>query len=136
MVPPPPSLATGSVVRGVRLPSITICLTCRHDGVPDSPVVGPALLAETRAAAPAGVRVRAVRCLGNCSRGASAVVCHDGAWAYVFGHLAPGDGADLVEGACLLGGSGDGLMPWRGRPEVLKRGLIARLPPADYEDAP
>ena len=26
----------------------------------------------------------------------------------------------------------DGLMPWRGRPEILKRGLIARVPPIDF----
>ena len=28
-----------------------------------------------------------------------------------------------------------GLMPWRGRPEPLKRGLIARVPPFNVEDA-
>ncbi|TIR82512.1 MAG: metal-binding protein, partial [Mesorhizobium sp.] len=25
----------------------------------------------------------------------------------------------------------DGLIPWRGRPDSLKRGLVARLPPLD-----
>jgi predicted metal-binding protein len=25
-------------------------------------------------------------------------------------------------------------MPWLGRPEPLKRGLIARVPPSNYED--
>ena len=28
----------------------------------------------------------------------------------------------------------DGLMPWRGRPEPLKRGMIARVPPLTYEE--
>ena len=32
----------------------------------------------------------------------------------------------------LLAGAGDGLMPWRGRPEPLKRGLIARVPPLGF----
>ncbi|RUY54192.1 metal-binding protein, partial [Mesorhizobium sp. M7A.F.Ca.CA.001.05.1.1] len=27
--------------------------------------------------------------------------------------------------------SKDGLIPWRGRPDSLKRGLIARIPPLD-----
>ena len=38
----------------------------------------------------------------------------------------------LIEGARLLAGAADGMMPWRGRPEVLKRGLIARVPPIDF----
>jgi len=25
------------------------------------------------------------------------------------------------------------ILPWRGRPEPLKRGLIARVPPIDFE---
>ena len=28
----------------------------------------------------------------------------------------------------------DGLMPWRGRPDALKRGLIARVPPFDFSE--
>jgi predicted metal-binding protein len=37
-----------------------------------------------------------------------------------------------------LAGATDGIMPWRGRPEPLKRGLIARVPPLDFaeEDQP
>ena len=40
----------------------------------------------------------------------------------------------LVQGAQLLAGSADGLMPWRGRPDALKRGLIARVPPFDFSE--
>jgi len=54
----------------------------------------------------------------------------------VFGDLdAASAAAALIEGARLLAGAPDGVMPWRGRPEPLKRGMIARLPPADFEDA-
>ena len=64
-----------------------------------------------------------------------AAMRREGAWTYVFGDLdAARDGAALVEGARLLARSADGLMPWRGRPEPLKRGLIARVPPIEYED--
>jgi len=77
------------------------------------------------------VRVEGVRCLANCSRGPSAAIRCDGAWTYVFGHLDEcRDGPALVEGARLLAAAADGLLPWRGRPEVLKRAMIARLPPA------
>jgi predicted metal-binding protein len=39
-------------------------------------------------------------------------------------------------GAQLLAQATDGIMPWRGRPESLKRGLIARIPPIDYREEP
>ena len=42
------------------------------------------------------------------------------------------DANALIEGARLFAGAADGLMPWRGRPEILKRGLIARVPPIDF----
>jgi predicted metal-binding protein len=59
----------------------------------------------------------------------------DGAWTYVFGGLEAGTDAEaLIEGARLLARATDGVMPWRGRPEVLKRGLIARVPPVDFEE--
>jgi predicted metal-binding protein len=57
-------------------------------------------------------------------------VRRDGAWTYVFGNLDPSSGAAaLIEGAKLFAAASDGLMPWRGRPEALKRGLVARTPP-------
>jgi predicted metal-binding protein len=59
----------------------------------------------------------------------------DGAWTYVFGGLdADADAEALIEGARLLARAADGVMPWRGRPEALKRGLIARVPPMDFEE--
>ena len=54
-------------------------------------------------------------------------------WWYVTGNLDAAGGADaLVEGAKLFAGAPDGLMPWRGRPDALKRGLVARTPPFDF----
>jgi predicted metal-binding protein len=74
-----------------------------------------------------------VKCLANCNRGLSAAVRRNHAWTYVFGGLDPVNGpAALVEGARLFSHAADGVMPWRGRPEALKRGLIARTPPVDF----
>jgi predicted metal-binding protein len=79
--------------------------------------------------------VQTIRCLGNCSRGPSALIRHANAWTYIFGGLDPArDAESLIAGARLLASSPDGLMPWRGRPEPLKRGLIARVPPIDFRD--
>ncbi len=51
----------------------------------------------------------------------------------MFGGLDPEqDAANLIQGARLFAGATDGVMPWRGRPDILKRGLIARVPPIDF----
>ena len=96
------------------------------------------ILAEATVAAAANapdISVQRVRCLGNCSRGLSAAIRCDNAWTYVFGGLdASRDGHSLIAGARLLAGAADGIMPWRGRPEPLKRGLIARIPPGNFRE--
>ncbi len=115
--------------------TIYVCMTCRRSGEPDdAPRMGPALAAATvSAAGNTGIKVHPLKCLANCKRGCSAVVRRDGAWTYIFGFLdAATDGPALIEGARLLAHSTDGLMPWRGRPDCLKRGLIARVPPLDF----
>jgi predicted metal-binding protein len=120
---------------------IYVCTTCRRPDDPeDYPRPGAALAAATiRAAENSGVAVQPLRCLANCKRGCTAVVRRtdpsNPSWTYVFGHLDPAaDAQALLDGAKLLAGSADGLMPWRGRPEPLKRGLIARVPPLDFTE--
>jgi predicted metal-binding protein len=117
-------------------PTIYVCVTCRKAGDPDTEPRPGALLADATASAAqgSGVTVRRVRCLANCTRGPSAAVRVNGSWTYVFGGLDVGGAAALVEGARLLAGAADGIMPWRGRPEPLKRGLIARVPPLDFQE--
>ena len=57
----------------------------------------------------------------------------NGSWTYVFGGLDPSHATALVDGVRLLACTVDGILPWRGRPDVLKHGLIARVPPLDFE---
>jgi predicted metal-binding protein len=42
----------------------------------------------------------------------------------------------LIVAARLLAQAADGIMPWRGRPDSLKRGLVARIPPIDFREEP
>lgn len=108
--------------------TVFVCTTCRHpDDAPEAPRAG-ARLAEALTPSD-GVEIREVECLANCKRGPSVAMARPGGWSYVFGGLVPTDGAAVLEGAQLLSRSADGLMPWRGRPEPLKRGLVARIPP-------
>jgi predicted metal-binding protein len=130
--------------------TVWVCITCRtaadlaQAGAVDSAAPEPPrpglLLAEATAAAAANasdISVQRVRCLGNCGRGLSAAIRCDHGWTYVFGGLdAARDGLTLIAGARLLAGAADGIMPWRGRPEPLKRGLIARIPPSHFREEP
>lgn len=126
-----PSGSTRSPVPGV---TVVVCHSCRGpDGPDDHPRPGSRLADDTRrAAAGLGVNVRSVGCLGNCKRGLSAAILREGSWSYVFGWLTEQSGDDLVSGAALLASSQDGFMPFRARPESLKRGLIARIPTLDH----
>jgi predicted metal-binding protein len=116
-------------------PVIYVCITCKRAGEPDSEPRPGALVADAteRAAAGTEISVRRLRCLANCTRGPSAAMRCNGSWTYVFGGLDPDCAGALVEGARLLAGAPDGILPWRGRPEILKRGLIARMPPLGFE---
>jgi len=118
-------------------PLIYVCVTCRHAGEPDAEPRPGALLADATEQAAAGtdVEVRRLRCLANCTRGPSAAMRCNGSWTYVFGGLDAGNAAALVAGAKLLAGASDGILPWRGRPEILKRTLIARVPPFDFVES-
>jgi predicted metal-binding protein len=114
-----------------------VCITCRAGADPAvEPVAGERLAAAAAEAAHGtGIAVQPVRCLANCTRGPSAAIRCGRSWTYVFGSLEVGCAGALLEGARLLLQAKDGLLPWRGRPEPLKRGLIARVPPLDFTEA-
>jgi predicted metal-binding protein len=120
-----------------RLPVIYVCITCRRAGEPEAePRPGALLAAATEQAADGTeVEVRRLRCLANCTRGPSAAMRCNGSWTYVFGGLDTVNASALIEGAKLLAGASDGILPWRGRPEILKRALIARIPPIDFVES-
>jgi predicted metal-binding protein len=117
-------------------PTIYVCTTCRPAGQQDSAVRPGAILAAATAQAAAGteVDVRPMRCLGNCSRGPSAALRANGSWTYLFGDLDTSCAEALLAGVRLLAAAADGILPWRGRPERLKRGMIARIPPLGFQE--
>lgn len=120
-----------------KTPAVTIfvCASCRaSEGSTEEPRQGTHLLDATldAAAQQPGVTIKSVSCLSNCKRGPSAVIARQDGWTYVFGHLALENAADLITGAELIASSADGLMPWKGRPDCLKRNMIARIPPFDF----
>ncbi|MGH6866923.1 MAG: DUF1636 family protein [Methyloceanibacter sp.] len=125
-------------IEAVTSTKVYVCITCRRPEDPETGDDRPGLRlarATAEAARNTGVTVRRVRCLANCGRGLSAAMRCAGSWTYVFGNLeADRDAEALIEGARLLARAPDGILPWRGRPEILMRGLIARVPPIDFEE--
>jgi predicted metal-binding protein len=116
--------------------TIYVCITCRGpDGLVRDPLPGAQLAAATaQAAAGTGIAVRPIRCLANCSRGPSAAMRANGSWTYIFGGLDAACAPALVVGARMLAQAIDGILPWRSRPDVLKRGLCARTPPLGFKE--
>ena len=131
-----PTIALASTGSKTGAAIVYVCITCRRAGEADAEPRPGAILAAATAEAAHGteVCVRPVRCLANCTRGPSAAIRCNGSWSYVFGGLDVACANALVEGARMLACAADGILPWRGRPEPLKRGLIARVPPLDFEE--
>ena len=115
--------------------TIYVCTTCRLAAEPLEPRenrAGARLFASiTQAAAgDAAVAVRGVECLSVCKRPITVGFASAGKWTYVYGDFGPDDAASLLDGARRFAATPDGLIPWKERPESLKRGVVARLPPA------
>ncbi len=111
--------------------TIIVCSSCRNEAsCDDHPRPGLFLGDKVgESATDVSIAVEQVDCLANCKRRLSAAIVKPGGWTYVFGDLDIDDAEDLIAGARLCRDSDNGLIPWRGRPDCLKRGLVARIPP-------
>lgn len=114
---------------------LLVCATCRSTS-PDTsdPELRPGaiLLRALRAQAPDGLRILAVDCLSNCSRGCTIALRKPGAWTYVYGNLTPEAHLPaILEGAQRYRAAQAGLVPWRERPEHFRKNCIARIPPLE-----
>ncbi|WP_375462219.1 DUF1636 domain-containing protein [uncultured Enterovirga sp.] len=117
---------------------ISVCVSCRGpEGSPPEARPGEDLLATLRrdvAASGADIRVRAVQCLSVCKRPCTVALTGPDRYTYVFGDLDPATGsAAILEGARTFASIEHGYMLWRERPEALRRGIVARIPPADWD---
>lgn len=114
--------------------TIYVCVTCRaeDDGLGDAARAGHRLLGALRDAvgqAP-GIQLIPVECLSVCKRPCTVSFAAPGKWTYVYGDLPPDTAAPVIlEAARLYGVSRDGLIPWKQRPDAIKKGVVARIPP-------
>jgi predicted metal-binding protein len=117
-----------------------VCVTCRGQEVGGEdrdaePRAGRRLHdaladAQRREGGPPRFRIVEVECLSNCNRGCSVALSGPGRWTYVYGDLSPALVDDLLAGAARYAATTDGLVPWRERPAIFRKGVIARVPPA------
>ncbi len=120
---PVPVAASGAV-------TVSVCITCK---TADGEVVGPAMLAAVKAAIgglDTHVTVRPVQCLSVCKRPATVAVSSEGGYTFLFGDLETESGTAAIAAFVKSYKQSDfGLVPWRERAEVLRKGMIARVPP-------
>jgi predicted metal-binding protein len=113
---------------------VSVCITCKTaDG---SAVVGPDMFAAVKAAvgdADENVTVRPVQCLSVCKRPATVAVSSAGGYTFLFGDLETASGTAALKSFVRSYQKSDyGLVPWRERAEVLRKGMVARVPPAAW----
>jgi predicted metal-binding protein len=119
---------------------LIICTTCRTTDTPrEHRAAGDILLEAVQAAQAFGekpkwamVTVRAMACLGGCSRSCTAAFQAQGKHSYLFGDLAATDDVaqQLLDCAALHQLAPDGALPRESRPSALVGGMLARLTPA------
>ena len=109
---------------------VSVCTTCK---TADGNIVGPEMFAAVTSALGANdgtIMIRPVQCLSVCKRPATVAVSSAGGYIFLFGDLETESGAAaLTSFVRSYRKSGYGLVPWRERPEVLRKGMIARVPP-------
>ena len=112
-----------------------VCTTCRADGEPALPLdarAGARLFASLDAALREDVTVELipVECLSVCKRPCTVSLAAPGKWTYVYGDLPPDTAVPIILDAVkLYAVAPDGLIPWKQRSDVIKKGVVARLPP-------
>lgn len=111
---------------------ISVCVSCKSA---DGRNAGAPMLEAMRAALGdcADVRVRPVQCLSVCKRPTTVAVSSADGYNFVFGDLLPDTAAEAIASfAAAYRHSPYGLVPWRQRAEVLRKGMVTRLPPLGW----
>jgi len=130
------------MTEAVDHPAVTeliICTTCRPAGASrDLPAAGEALLEAVQIATwglddaqQARIRVRGMACLSGCTRACTVALQAPGKYTYFFGDLVADEVTATQVLACaqLHAYSTEGNLLRKERPERLRSGILARLPP-------
>ena len=112
---------------------VYVCITCKVAGEDTEERAGARLfrvLNEQNTLSDAPIELVPVECLSVCKRPCTVSFAAPGKWTYVYGDLPAETAAEtILEGAALYSKTSDGLIPWKQRPEALKKGVVSRVPP-------
>ena len=112
---------------------IYVCVTCRTERElpePKEQRSGARLYAALSARAGGAFEIVPVECLSVCKKPCTVSFAAPGKWTYVYGDLLPGLSEDIIlAGARLYDAAPDGVITWKLRPDALKKGVVARIPP-------
>ncbi len=118
---------------------LIVCTTCRPAETPrDEPAAGALLLEAVQAVHSTDstgqwsrVRVRGMACMNSCSRACTVAFQAPGKHSYLFGDLTPSAGLAEQMLACarMHADAQDGTLARGERPEGLRNGILAKLPP-------
>jgi len=73
--------------------------------------------------------IQAVECMSACNRSCVVAFAAKGKLTYLFGDLDVDNSTAVLECASQYYTKADGLLPWSERPEPLKKGILAKIPP-------
>jgi predicted metal-binding protein len=114
--------------------TIYVCTTCRAADDLSEIRAGARLLAALESSllgTPHEFRLEGVECLSVCKRPCTVAFASPGKWTYVYGDFSADTPPEaILAGAALYAAAEDGLIPWKQRPDALKKGVVARLPPS------
>ncbi len=117
--------------------TLHVCIACRLGEEPLEPREGRsghkmqlALAEAIENGKAAGVELVPVECLSGCKRSCTVALAAPGKWSYVIADLDPARHApDILAFAAQYAAHPDGLPAWRERPEIVRRSVLARIPP-------
>lgn len=120
--------------------TVFVCTSCRRrigegegEEAFDRPGAGLAAVLGDRLGNEPGVRVVPVECLAVCKRPCTVAITGHDKWTYLIGDLDPtAHVAEIEAGVRAYAASGNGIVPWKERPQTFRKGVIARVPPADF----
>lgn len=118
--------------------TLYVCTTCRRNNEPLEPKdqrSGAIMFRkvheelEKQGVSTNEIELVGVECLSGCNRGCTAAVSAKDKWTFVVGDLDPAHHVDdIVTYAKQYGGDAEGLPRWRDRPEIIRKGVLARVP--------
>ncbi|MGO9173258.1 MAG: DUF1636 family protein [Rhodomicrobium sp.] len=117
--------------------TLHVCVTCRRGEETLEPKEGRsgykmqlALARAMEAGKAAGIELVPAECLSGCKRSCTVALAAPGKWSYVIADLDPERQAgDILTFAQQYSAHPDGVPFWRERPEIVKRSVLARVPP-------